>query len=536
MNQNALGWKFFLPFLFLFFLVSSYLSLSGYISNFDEGISTYGAVRVSQGDIPYRDFWTGYGPAQFYILASLFKIFGPSLFVERMWSQFVFILLLIVSYLILNKSCSRRAALVGVFTMALLLINFSHKAVATTNPMFPGILFCLTSCYFFLNFLSEGVKRDAVFSGLCVAATALFRPELALAVFFLQTTIAIIFFNLNLSKNVRAWFWYPSSVFVALIPILIFFFFHCNPKDLFSDFIAYPLDIYPKFRSIPFFLYLSMSGHVRPDRLFWGLPRVIICVFSIVVLITGMVSLTIQVVRLRIKNEIPVIWYGCILFIALELICLKYSTTRTDSFHLFPLLGTSTILLFLLFSAFPKMKYLRLWLASLVFLFCFSLSLNLNEEFKQIFSFKPNVFDIKLARGIPVNRGDYALQEAVKFIQQNVPRKEKIFVGSISHDRVVINDVLFYFLSERGSATKYYEFEPGITTTKEIQQKIIEDIKTAKVRYIVLRTNDWWSEPNGSRMSSGVYLLDQFIQSNFRVIKKMGTYIILCRIDFKSIV
>lgn len=51
---------------------------------YDEGVSVYGAVRVLDGHLPYRDFWTMYAPGQFYLLAALFKLFGVALLVERL--------------------------------------------------------------------------------------------------------------------------------------------------------------------------------------------------------------------------------------------------------------------------------------------------------------------------------------------------------------------------------------------------------------------------------------------------------------------
>jgi len=50
---------------------------------YDEGIISYGAVRILHGDVPYRDFWTMYAPAQFYIVAVLYKLFGLKLLVVR---------------------------------------------------------------------------------------------------------------------------------------------------------------------------------------------------------------------------------------------------------------------------------------------------------------------------------------------------------------------------------------------------------------------------------------------------------------------
>ena len=46
------------------------------INTYDEGVIVYGATRVLQGQVPYRDFWTMYSPGQFYILAAAFKLFG----------------------------------------------------------------------------------------------------------------------------------------------------------------------------------------------------------------------------------------------------------------------------------------------------------------------------------------------------------------------------------------------------------------------------------------------------------------------------
>jgi hypothetical protein len=35
------------------------------VGPYDEGLVLFGADRVLRGDVPYRDFWTLYGPASF---------------------------------------------------------------------------------------------------------------------------------------------------------------------------------------------------------------------------------------------------------------------------------------------------------------------------------------------------------------------------------------------------------------------------------------------------------------------------------------
>jgi hypothetical protein len=64
---------------FLFLIITVYRIVNQY----DESLILVGSTRVLSGDIPYRDFYANYGPAQFYVLAALFKVFGPSVLVER---------------------------------------------------------------------------------------------------------------------------------------------------------------------------------------------------------------------------------------------------------------------------------------------------------------------------------------------------------------------------------------------------------------------------------------------------------------------
>lgn len=49
----------------------------------DEGTLVYGAQRVVEGDLPYRDFFEVMGPASFYWLGLFFKIFGVHVAVAR---------------------------------------------------------------------------------------------------------------------------------------------------------------------------------------------------------------------------------------------------------------------------------------------------------------------------------------------------------------------------------------------------------------------------------------------------------------------
>jgi hypothetical protein len=87
------------------------------VGSFDEGLILFGSTRVLSGDMPYRDFYANYGPGQFYVLAALFKVFGPSVLVERLWDLLIRSCTVLVIYLIVAGAWNRpRAKFVAVLT------------------------------------------------------------------------------------------------------------------------------------------------------------------------------------------------------------------------------------------------------------------------------------------------------------------------------------------------------------------------------------------------------------------------------------
>jgi 4-amino-4-deoxy-L-arabinose transferase-like glycosyltransferase len=63
----------------LFWVCANLLTL-----NPDEGIYLDGALRVMNGQAPYRDFFVHTGPGTYWLYASVFRVFGPSLVVARL--------------------------------------------------------------------------------------------------------------------------------------------------------------------------------------------------------------------------------------------------------------------------------------------------------------------------------------------------------------------------------------------------------------------------------------------------------------------
>jgi hypothetical protein len=104
-----------------------------------------------------------------------------------------------------------------------------------------------------------------------------------------------------------------------------------------------------------------------------------------------------------------------------------------------------------------------------------------------------------------------------------------IFVAAPRHDRVLWNAMILYFLSKQPSGTYFHDLIPGVTTTRAVQERIVSDLKRNDVRTVVVWNTQVSDEPNLSRQSSSVYILDSFLQSEFSPVRQTTAYDILVK-------
>jgi membrane protein implicated in regulation of membrane protease activity len=70
----------------------------------DEGTIVNGAIRVTQGDIPYRDFFEVMGPGSFYWLAAWFHTFGASWFALRSQLLLTWVAIAVTMYYLARRA------------------------------------------------------------------------------------------------------------------------------------------------------------------------------------------------------------------------------------------------------------------------------------------------------------------------------------------------------------------------------------------------------------------------------------------------
>ncbi len=484
------------------------------INIYDEGITLYGAVGVLEGHIPYRDFYYLYPPGNIYVLALIFKGFGPSILISRMFNSIILLLILVGSYLITKKLISDKISILLSFFLITILLGMDESFNVLSIP----ILLILLSTIFIFYYFDRKILHNLVILGILTGLTAYFRLDFAFYLFFSISLILCIFhynyymdlgYNkvLSLFKAEEYLLLYGSVCLLTIIPLIIFLLYYVPIDQLISQFITYPTKIYPVysympwsyqyFNLIPIFIYLATSLLLASK------------------LIKG---------SFCSKKDLKV---SFLLFLGLTLI--YYAKVRPDVGHFFPTLIISLILLsyicseiFTIIGNFTQIIIkssnknlfrffiIVLMIGSLLF-YSTLLFTNKGNNLTSI--------DLERGNGIYVSQQDDFLA-AAKYIQQNVPPYEKIFVGNNNTDDSDVNNVMFYYLSGRDSGVFYYDLEPGVVTTLPVQLEMIQELEQNNVQYIVL----WNGDENPNIMGNGVMNLDYYIKSHYNLTKTFGNY------------
>jgi hypothetical protein len=477
------------------------------INVYDEGVAVYGAERVAAGEVPYRDFWTIYAPGDLYLIAGLFKIFGPRLVVERhAW------LLLEGILAVLVYALARRAG-----------ANATWSAIAWTVmilwtrllPMFaaPGIpaLVCLAGALLLVL-----QNRSLSLVGVLIAGCALFRQD-----FGLYGAIAIIAMLAFAGRGWRAIALFVATLSLALAPVAVALVVAVPMRQLIEHLVTFPLDIYPRMRALPL---PGLPGSLRGAA---SLATYLLEAARGVQLYGSMVVLAVALLW-SVRRRSP-----AMLAIGIAgLLLLYHARVRSDVFHLYPAFLFAVMAAAALISSWRGTRTYAIITAMSALLVVAFAALSVRSEW--LAASRQTPYTIARAAGLSTLHADTAdaYAQAIAEVQRRVPPGEPIFVGNTRHDRLNSNDVLFYFLAERPSATAYHDMHPGVVTTAPVQEAMIHDLEQKRVACIVLRDDQQPPEAgNASGLSSGVTLLDRFIADHFAPGPTFGAYQLWTRKD-----
>ena len=517
-------------FLILVFLAFIYLlaqASSREILIYDEGFAVFGANRVLEGEVPYKDFWTLYAPGQFYTLALIFKIFGPSVFVERVWGVLIRLLLSLVIYAIAAKLTSTRLAQIFWLIVVMVLggVGFYGYAV------FPALLFSLLSVFFLLNFLSQRGSLWLLFSGLTAGVTALYRHDIGFYTVVAEICVLAPFLFINWvdqqASAQKLWgvanrmFPYLAGVSVPVISLALYLVSVVPLVELWWDLFVFPATVLLKVRSLPY-------PSIVPEITWLGFERWIRFYFPVLVYVSAAVTLVALFARSGRAQYANIRLWGMMLLILLGSGFFVQAISRADSIHFLPTRIPAVLLLTTLAFLIPWSEFqLRVvrWIGiGLLAVAILPLFGAITRWSHSAASFWPFDCPSGLERAGCI-RVDPDQERAVLLVQQLAPEGRPIFVGLSRHDRIFTNDIMFYFLANRPSATKYHHLHHGVATTLPVQERIIEELKGKRVEHVVLFSgSENVIEPNQSGISSGIEALDRFLRRNYRQIHQFGNY------------
>jgi hypothetical protein len=467
-------------------------------NRYDEGLILTGATRILHGEIPYRDFWTVYGPGQIYLLALVFKLFSPSILVARIVDiHFKLLALIAGRYLVANLSGSQKWADYSLLVLSLWLGNFMNF----DYPAVPALALSLLGLAALTVGQDQERPRLILCSGILAGFTTLFRHDFGAYLVMASLTSAVLFQLRHPRAHwLRPLIIYCLGVGTIVIPVASFFLFRVPLEKLYFPLIEYPSHVFPGVRRLPY--------PIQAAFLFPFIP-------PLLALIRWR-----NVPTRRIGLLVPM-W---VLFLTAQV------SVRSDRLHLLPFYFGALLLLApadrQLTSWFPSWTRYRTW-AAVVLVLLTADSFGPRLQLIQALFSPSKTPEIARAHGVLL-RGDQA--QALEQISRLSSPGDRIFVGNDRHDRLHMNDALFYFLSELPPAVFAHEMDPGTTPSAACQRRIVGELERSQPRFAVrvdhLSDN---LEPNASAQSSGVALLDPYLDERFSEIGHYGDYHVLLR-------
>ena len=383
-------------------------------------------------------------------------------------------------------------------------------------------------------------------AGLFVGLTAVFRHDLG---FYAAASIAILLVAYAISERAdrKARFaavavdrlgFFCLGIFAPPVRSSCSCLRPCRCTTWYSTSWSGPVQIYPATRALPFPPIWSLTQAIAGAPIAPTLQLVV----YLPLLIVGVAALAWPSGALhpdpdspdRGANRIRQRMWLCILFMMLSLSFYLKGIVRVSTLHMTPSIVLAFVLSFLLAASFRRssapIKAALVGCALVIATFTLLAGSTSIEGARHSLGTGFGD-DIKPPPGLEraacfSMRADQ--QKAMEYIVANTAPDETIFVGLGRHDKIFVNDIIFYFITGRRPATRWHELHPGFATTAPIQAEMVADLTRNGTRYIVLDSEwDNVKEPNTSALSSGVTTLDDFIRSNYRPVASFGPYQIL---------
>ncbi|HTV07741.1 MAG TPA: glycosyltransferase family 39 protein [Candidatus Aquilonibacter sp.] len=533
--------------LFAVSLVVFFLCNSRMLNIYDEGILLTGTMRVMHGQVIHRDFYYIYGPAPLYLLAGVFKLFGSSVLAERLVTLIANAGLITSLYALERRLCGRMTAAVATCICAIWMIGVGIEQVLQV-PLFA--LTMLWSTWLVLPvFQGDLRRRRAVAAGLLAGFGTLCRYDYGaglIACHIVLLLLAVWWRTSGARRSVAATAStlgsYLLGAAILLVPAAIAYLAVAPLHDLLYDIVIYTAKYYRIARELPF---PTIHAGSMDEFIAYVLPPALgLCAYLAAFFMLGRR-------RSEEKQAIPD-WVGFTLAFTLiaTLMYLK-AVVRIGAGSLYLSTVPCVLVTLVLWSRRKRFSpgYRAGLAVMLLLLLVEGVFAVLNQKVLQQRQRASTLAWIVSPRKEaplppltgwckdpnPITRGFCYIVEddrirAIEFLETQTHPGDTIYVGPPRHDRIFANDNVTYFATQRLPATRWSHFDPFLQNRADIQREMIADLERNRPPYIALDSTFVGShEPNGSSVSTGVHLLDDYIAANYQPVKKFGVITILER-------
>jgi hypothetical protein len=513
------------PALFIFAFLVAFAAMHRAGSVYDEGLILTGAMRVANGEIPHRDFHANYGPAQFYVLALLFKLFGPSAMAERLWDFAIRAGIATLGFVAV-RACCRPAAAVAAYIACLIWFGvFGSPGF----PLFPAVLFTLAATMLVASNEGQDLHRTRIVTaGVCIGLTALFRYDvggLAGAALMALLMVAAARRGNPFWRTPSSPPWlFAAGALAVFGPVALAYLLAGGPISAFIHDVFYASTYYPQMRRLPF-PSLDALWKAPTASMVYFPPAAIVVAFALAAsdrserslgwILSSFAALG---VALYLKGwvRISVIHASGAIIVALILLPMLWKRANGAPMR------RAFVIMCTALAVVPTVFALKATLATAAG----------NLPFVAGFFLRGAAgcdAPLQLRRVACVHIGE-ARTAAIKFVVEHVPEGERLFAGTTRHDKIFVNDNLIYFAAGRLPATHWHHYDPGLQTRADIQLQMVAELERQAVRTIVLSSEwDTIMEPNASALSSGVTILDDYIRMHYEKVEQYGPISILAR-------
>jgi len=488
-----------------------HLNFQPYLAPGDHGRDLYTYQKTFEGGIPYKDFATNNGPLMPYYYSFFYHLFDVSISSTLVGYNFGILLAGILIYLI----CSSYLDPLLSFCASLWYWAFRGYEFFYTYNHIGGIVMMLASVYFFACYVKNSRPKFIYFGFLSIALLLLIRVTIGLSTL-------VTFFLFLVIQN---WTCEDKAQRINVLKHFLIIVGISMGTALIYWFLTKSLPFYSGLRDVSYWKYFGLENiphafvaffHIAQMHFFSSIPKILFTLILSTALIATFIKLINRASDHKYKKQLSIV-LG--LIVTLAVLNLGELLATGIWFYAIWNLCLLPIIFFYAFNiGFCHLKRLPKVLIVFILFLLPLLSIFNNSRF--LAEVKNPANELRIGKNnvylLPTQRPlIYTLTNATLFLVSQIGEDEKFL--SIPYDPI------YYYLSNRGSATRLLE-TLNISELKE--QDLLKEIEKNKINQILISNRAYRDSDKRFGVLGKDYgkRLQRYIDNNFENIATFGPW------------